>query len=62
MPGIAIFKKNNRIAALKPITPGNPICVIKNTDAPSLMPNSPNVNGGIIVLVNIVKIPANKYK
>ena len=46
--------------AYNPNIPLNPILLIKNIDAPSLMPNSPKETGGITVFANITRIPAIK--
>lgn len=52
---------NKNIDALNPTEAGCPIAVMKNTDAPSLIPNSPNETGGIIDFENITRLPVKTY-
>lgn len=55
-----MFIKNKKMEALNPVEADSPKKVIKKTDAPSRIPNSPNEIGGIIVLLNIIKLAAIK--
>ena len=57
--GIRTFIKKRKIEALNPVEADSPSWVIKKTDAPSRIPNSPIETGGIIVLANIIKLPAH---
>jgi hypothetical protein len=58
--GISTLMKNRNIEALKPTEADSPSIEIKNTEAPSLIPNSPKETGGIIVLANMIRLPAHK--
>jgi hypothetical protein len=54
-----MFIKKRNIAALKPVELLSPIIEIKNAEAPSRIPRSPIVTGGIIDLEKNIKIPAH---
>ena len=55
---MSIFIKKRKIAALKPTEAFSPINEMKKTDAPSLIPRSPIVTGGITDFAKKIKIPA----
>ncbi len=59
--GIRTLIKKRNIEALNPTEADSPSIVIKNTEAPSRIPSSPSETGGIIVLANIIRLPAHKY-
>ncbi|MFA6025481.1 MAG: hypothetical protein WC727_03495 [Ignavibacteriaceae bacterium] len=58
--GTKILKRKIENAARNPTSAGNPIAEMKNIDAPSLMPKSPNEIDGIKDFTKSVNIPESR--